>query len=349
MRRLASILVAAAIILGASVALIWGFVESRDELAAEARRERALKAPLRVSHANGTATVKIDPATQRLNGIETAMLTAAPYREQVRAYGMVLDLRALTDLSNRYLNAKSQLESARAKLAASKPAFERARDLYEHGHALSQAGFEAAEAAFHTDEAAVAAAAAQVRTLTANAYQDWGTVLGKSLVDGTAMVTRLIEREDSLLQVTLPPGASVAQPPATAWMERDKDARTAITFVSSATRTDPKIQGISFFYVAGSASDALPGLNVLVMLPTGTVVEGVAVPAAAIVWWQDRAWVYRRVAADAFERVEIATGLPAPGGGYIVTSLAKDTAIVVRGAQLLLSEEFRAQIQVGGD
>jgi hypothetical protein len=48
-------------------------------------------------------------------------------------------------------------------------------------------------------------------------------------------------------------------------------------------------------------------------------------------------------------RVEIATDLPAPGGGYIVAGMPDDVAIVTGGAQLLLSEEFRSQIQVDED
>jgi hypothetical protein len=163
------------------------------------------------------------------------------------------------------------------------------------------------------------------------------------------MITRLIERQDFLLQVTLPPGISIVSPPAVATEQLAKGARAEITFVSPATRTDPKIQGISFFYIAPAGSGVMPGMNVLVFLPSGMTVEGVTVLAAAIVWWQDRAWVYRRTSPDTFTRAEISTELPAPGGGYIVKTWPKETQIVTRGAQLLLSEEFRAQIQVGED
>jgi hypothetical protein len=136
------------------------------------------------------------------------------------------------------------------------------------------------------------------------------------------------------------------EPPATAAMETGKSARAEITFVSPATRIDPKIQGVSFFYAAAAESGVLPGMNVLAFLPSGRSIEGVAVPASAIVWWQGRAWVYRRTGQDTFTRVAIATDLPAPGGGYMANDVAKDAEIVTHGAQLLLSEEFRSQIQV---
>jgi hypothetical protein len=93
----------------------------------------------------------------------------------------------------------------------------------------------------------------------------------------------------------------------------------------------------------------LPGMNVLAFLPSGTAIDGATVPAEAVIWWQDRAWIYRRIGPQTFARNQIATELPAPGGGYIVKDLPADTEIVSSGAQLLLSEEFRAQIQVGED
>ena len=49
-------------------------------------------------------------------------------------------------------------------------------------------------------------------------------------------------------------------------------------------------------------------------------VEGVAVPASAVVWWQGRAWIYQRTGASSFTRMTIATDLPAPDGGYIVAA-----------------------------
>lgn len=334
---------------GLGALLVWGFIAGRGEAALEAQRERPVKAPLRVSTHNGEPVITLDAETQQRSGIETTALKAAPFQKQVRAYGMVLDVARLTDLSNNYANAKAQLQTAQAKLTASKAAFIRAQDLYQHNQTVSEAQFQTAEAAFHTDEAGLASAEAQVHTLVATAHQEWGPVLGKALLDGSPMVARLIERQDFLLQITLPPGISLSTPPSTAFLQADKKNRAEMTFVSPATRTDPKIQGVSLFYITAAGSGVLPGMNVLAYLPSGTTADGIVVPAASIVWWQDRAWAYRRTSPNTFTRVEIATDLPTSDGGYIVKDFPNDAAVVTRGAQLLLSEEFRAQIQVGED
>lgn len=339
------LLVAAAVVAIAAL-LVWGFFTGRNEAAVEAEREEPAQAPLRVGIKNGEPVITVDAETQERSGIETEALSATPYQEQIRAYGMVVDVARLTALSNNYINAKTQVQTAQAKLAMSKPAFERAQSLYNDQRAVSQAQVQSAEAAFVTDQASLAAAEAQVRTLTATAYQEWGSVLGKSLVEESPMITRLIERQDFLLQITLPPGVSLPVPPATAAIQTGKGAHAPIAFVSPATRVDPKIQGLSFFYMAPAESGVLPGMNVLALLPTGKTIDGVTVPASAIVWWQDRAWVYRRAGPDTFTRDEIATDLPAEGGGYIVKDIQPEAEIVTSGAQLLLSEEFRAQIQV---
>ena len=336
----------AAVTFSVCALIVWGFLANHNEAAVEAEHEVVAQAPLRVGAKNGQRVITIDRETLERSGIETETLAATPYQGQVRAYGMVVDVARLTALSNNYLNAKTQVQTAQAKLAMSKPAFERAQNLYNGQKAVSLAVLEAAEAALAADQASLAAAEAQARTLKATAYQEWGSVLGKALIEESPMINRLIERQDFLLQITWPPGVTLPAAPPAATIQTRKGAQATITFVSPATRVDPIIQGLSFFYTAPAESGILPGMNVLALLPTGKSVDGVTVPASAIVWWQDRAWVYRRTGPDTFMREEIATELAAEGGAYIVNNIPPATEIVTSGAQLLLSEEFRAQIQV---
>jgi hypothetical protein len=338
---------AALIVAAAAGGVIWGFLESREELSREAEREKPAGAAARVTA--GSGVIRVERAAQERSGIATTLLPAARYVDQTRAYGMVLDAARLTDLSNGYVNAEAQLRTVQAKMTFSKAAFERAEKLFENDRSISQAQLQSAEAAYRTDAASVGAAESLVRTLAATARQEWGPVLGKSLVERSATVVRLIEREDFLVQVTLPPGVALPAPVTAAAIEAPPKGRAAITLVSPATRTDARIQGVSFFYLAPAESGVLPGMNVLAFLSSGGGADGVAIPAEALVWWQDRPWVYHRTGPETFVRTEIATDQPTPGGGYIDRHLGKEAEVVTRGAQLLLSEEFRAQIQAGGD
>ena len=64
--------------------------------------------------------ITLDAATQQRSGIEAAALPSTPHPEELRAYGMVLDVARLTELRNNYANAKAQVQTAQAKLAMSK-------------------------------------------------------------------------------------------------------------------------------------------------------------------------------------------------------------------------------------
>jgi hypothetical protein len=311
--------------------------------------EKALPpgAPSRVSEVNGETVITLDTEARERSGIETAVPARTAYRRQLRGYATVLDPGPLTELGNRYAAAQAQLHSAQAKLAASQTAFERAQGLYRDGRNASLAELQAAEAAYRSDQARVSAARSEARSLAATAAQAWGPVLGASLVAEAPALARLIERRELLLQVTLPPGAARRQPPPHAALDIGGGRRAAIDLVSAAPRTDPRIQGLSFFYRVPAASGVLPGMQLLAYLPSGEAVAGAVVPAQAVVWWQDRAWIYRVVGPGRFARLRIATDQPAPGGGYVVADLPQGSEVVTRGAQLLLSEEFRAQIQLG--
>jgi hypothetical protein len=333
--------------------VILGFIEGRQEAAVEAERGEPIKPPLRVTlPARGEPIVTIDADAQAAIGLEMIVPRPASYQDQIRAFGTVLDLAGLTTLNTNYVAAVSQLRTAQAKLAASRPAYERARDLYAKNFG-NLVQVQATEAALIGDKAAVEAAESQVRTLAATAIQEWGPVVGRALVNGAGLVNRLIERQEFLLQITVPPGRSL-DPPPTATVEVAGSARRAeIRYISPATRTDPKIQGLSFFYAAAASSGMLPGMNARAFLVSGKPVDGYVISPSAIVWWSGRPWVYVKIADDAFTRRQIPTDMPVGREGEFVVPVGafaeSGPAIVLKGAQMLLSEEFRAQIQVEGD
>lgn len=339
--------------MGIATLVVWGFVVGRSEAAREAERERPVKAPLRVSlDERGEPVVTLDAETQTRSGIKVTAPQSVRYQDKIRAYGTVLDLDKLSTLGNNYVTAIAQLQSAQARQAASKAAFERAQVLY-NSRATALAQVQTVEATFRVDQAAVATAEAQVRTLKTTAFQEWGPVVGKALVDNAPLVTGLLERQAFLIQITLPPGVDITPPPTVTVQLGAGVTRPEAQFVSIATETDPKIQGLSYYYIASADSHLLPGISVLAFLPSGAPRDAIAIPASAVVWWAGRAWVYLRTGPDTFVRHPLPSDVPASGGGGFevpVESFPQPTPqLVVAGAQTLLSEEFRAQIQVGED
>jgi hypothetical protein len=300
------------------------------------------------SAAGEPGTVKLSAEQQKQIGLQTAVLTAESHPEQFRAYGSVLDVARITDLTNSYANAQAQLQTAQAKFDVAKSAFDRAQNLVQSA-AMPKKDAEAAEGTFRADQASLAAAESQVKTLAATARQEWGPVIGKGIVERSPQVVRLIERDQFLVQVTLPPGVFLAEPPGTALAQAPtRNANIDLHYVSPATRTDARIQGLSYFFVASGDSGLLPGMNTTVYVPSGKSYEGVFVEDTAIVQWQGRSWVYLRAGPDIFKRHPISTDQPVSDDDYVVQDIPPGSEIVIRGAQVLLSEEAKSELR-GGD
>ncbi len=300
----------------------------------------------RVAVEEGRMVVRLSPTEQNRVGIDTRVVPAQAHRAELQAYGSVLDLARVTDLTNSYASAKAQLQTAQARAEVSRSAFQRAKMLGQYATTVQ---LETTEGTFQTDQASLAAAESQVRTLSATAQQEWGPVIGRAIVERNPAVTRLIERAAFLVQVTLPPGETLKGPPAAAFAEvPPQSARVALDYVSPATRTDARIQGLSYFYTVRGDSGFLPGMSMLVFLAGDRTVTGVSVPEDAVVHWGGGTWVYRAVAPGSFVRHQLKTDPTMSDDAYVVEDLPGGTEIVLRGAQALLSEEMKAQLQVSG-
>jgi len=334
-------------LVGIGALLVWAFVEGRKELAMEQERERPVKAPPRVSTEGGESVVNLDQPTQKNSGLGVTPLKAVSHQEEIRAYGTVIDLQPLVDLRNSFATAKAQVEKTQASLDASRKEYERVKALQDNRN-ISVKVFQAAEAAWHSDEASARAAETAHSVIEGTARQRWGGVLARWLFDNSKPFEQLMQRQDVLLQITLASGSTLSSAPRNARVQSPKKKLISATLISPSPMTDPRIQGMSFFYLAPARpTDLLPGMNVLAYLPNGFQMQGVIVPAAAVVWWQGKAWIYVQKDAERFVRREISTETPVEDGWFVPKGLSPDDRIVTSGAQQLLSEELRSQIQIG--
>ncbi|NGM36100.1 efflux RND transporter periplasmic adaptor subunit [Methylobacterium sp. DB0501] len=296
----------------------------------------------------GRVAVRLTPEERGRIGVATAHLAPQPHKVEILAYGSVLDPARITDLTNSYAGAVAALRTARARAEVSAGALRRARSLGPT--VVAGAQLETVEGSVHTDEAAVAAAESQVRTLAATAQQEWGPVLGRAIVERAPLVTRLIERADLLVQVTLPSGEALRAPPATAFAEvPPQSERVTMRLVSPATRADQRIQGVSYYYLVAGDGGLLPGMSVQAFLTSPQESVGIAVPESAVVHWQGRAWIYRGVGDETFARHPLKPDAPISADRYVVDDLGGEADVVVTGPQAVLTEELKGQVQASGD
>jgi hypothetical protein len=164
--RLKSVLMICALVV-ILVVVVWAFMKGREEVSGEHEREPGSGAPPRVLVQDGETVIILDKETQARTGIAVVPLKSISYREEIQAYGSVLELQPLVDLRKAFIDldktlidlrnthaaAKAQVEKTRASLDASNKQYERQKALYEEDQNASARTFQAAEAAWMSDQA----------------------------------------------------------------------------------------------------------------------------------------------------------------------------------------------------
>lgn len=338
-------LITGALVAGFSALIIWGFIAGQKERAVEAEREQPVATPSRVSVERGDPIVTLDMKTQVASAIAITPLQPVSQRQRIRAYGTVAAIQGLSNVANSYESARAQLQKAQAGLAAARREYERLQGLHRDDRNISDKVLQAAEATWRGAEADTQTARVAMKTAADNLRTQWGAVIAKWVTNGNAQVLeRLLAQRDVLIQVTLPGDATGITAPREAMVQGPGGKSVASRLVSAAPRIDATIQGLSFYYLA-PAADLVPGMNVVIWLPAGPSVEGVIVPDSAVVWWQGRAWAYFQKDATRFARRTIPADHPVENGWFVPGGTAQ--RVVTGGAQMLFSEEFRAQVKVG--
>ena len=285
--------------------------------------------------------VTVSKAEQEASGIVTAPLESVLRRQEIKAYGAVMDLQGLFTLRDRFAEARAQVDKTRANLDTSRKAYERLKTLYGEGQDVSAKALQAAEAAWRSDAADARAARQSLETVKATVLQQWGGTLAKWISEASPELDRLYRQDEILIRLTVPPDAAPGPPPPTALVQGASEKIETARLVSISPRADPRIQGRSFFYIAPErAAGLLPGMNVLAHLPSGPKVRGILIPAAAVVWRQGSAWVYVQTGPDEFARREVLVETPVREGWFVMKGFSAEEPVVVSGAQLLLSREF---------
>ncbi len=121
------------------------------------------------------------------------------------------------------------------------------------------------------------------------------------------------------------------------------------------------------YRMAGTWPGARPGEPVVATTPEGEAAgtrtprsaredavgdNAVVVPNAAVVQWEGLAWAFVERQPNSYVRTRVMTDHPVPGG-YVVTAatsgLHPGDLVVTRGAQQLLSEEFRTHVRMSDE
>lgn len=303
----------------------------------------AVAPPTRVTIEGGLTIVTLDETTQTISGIQGEPITASRHQVEHLAYGSVLDVQGLNDLSTRYAMAQADSTAAQSAASASGQEYERNLALFKANQSVSLKVLQASQATWNTDKTKLQAASANIHSIRNSALQQFGaTLAGMIGAQDATLLHRLLSREDMLLRIALPLGVDLAAPEQIA-IESSEHHRETAHLISVSPQVDASTEGRAYLYRAAATLPVGSKVAAYLPLPTPTSTS-LVIPEAAILWFGGQPWAYVQIAKDRFTRRPVEDQTPYNNGYLVSTGFESGDRVVVRGAQLLLSEEQRPPI-----
>ncbi|HUZ47612.1 MAG TPA: hypothetical protein VMW54_13325 [Terriglobia bacterium] len=344
MNRVAKRTVARTIALIVAGAAFLAFAQGRKGRSAKKHRERIVPIASQISVQNGRTVITVSPQAQDLAGITTAPLKKTSARRQITAPAVILSVESLAKFCEAHVAAEAQLAKARAREDVSRKEYARMKSLYQNKQNASQKALQSAKGAFSSDQADVQAAQQELQLEGMVAGQKWGSVVEQWIESGAPILNRVLDQKTLLVEVTVPTDKAAAYPARTELKLPGGKRREAV-FVSAFPRVDPRIQGAGLLYRTSAYAGLAPGANLVAQLVVGKKTPGVLVPLSAVVWTKGRRWVYEEIEPGRFSRRLLETAQQQGKDLFVPQGFSPGGKIVVKGAQVLLSEEFRDEIQ----
>jgi len=291
--------------------------------------------------------VQIDDVIIDYIGVETLVLSATSFSPESKVVASVVDIRPILTLQTKYNQAVATRNVAKVSEKSAKQEVDRLAILAKGGGSVAHKKVNYADALWQEAKAKTHNLNVLVLATKSEIIQTWGKEISSwILTTNSKQWQRLLAHEDSLLLVTLPADLSLASGVETIQIARNdlrQQARKAY-FVSPALSSDPLLQGETYFFKTATGT-LRTGMRLDAWIPqTNAALDGVFIPEQAVIWYQGKSWVYIQVEEDLYQRRPLGSSLITSGGFFSHTDFKVGESLVIRGGQMLLSEEFRWQI-----
>ena len=270
-------------------------------------------------------------------------------------------------LAGQVVDARSSVAEVESELAAAQSSFESKRTLNAAGKMVSDRQYEEAEARLKSVSARLAGARMKLELLLRqqSAVERGLDPLpitadqGGQIVDILAGPGEAVESGQPLLKLAQFDHllARVELPLGTTWPESQAEARIMPIADDSqilpakrlgrTTHAGTHTRGESWlldFDAKDTTLRAGTPIVALLRLP-GEPLNGTIIPASAVIRYGGLTWVFVRIGANEFERRSVELHSRTPDGWFVTQGLAANEVVVATGAQVLLSEQLKAQIE----
>ena len=300
----------------------------------------------RVEMINGRLAVHLPESVQQQANIELAELKQAEYKNELHANALVIDIQPLVRLRSAIREIQTEIRMAETALQVSGQEFERLKLLHKEASNISERELQQSKLQWTTDSIELHGKHNKFDDLKDEAIQAWGRELTEQLLNDSDIIKQIVERKLLILLVTLENNQLLPEETDTVTITQHEhpDFSSEAHFLARALRVDNKTLGQTYLFYTPAIS-LRTGQYVDAWITAGNkLLQGIYIPPAAIIWFVDKPWVYLKIDEHSFIRRQLKDYIVTRQGWFVQDGFQDGDEIVLHGAQMLLSEEFRWSI-----
>ncbi len=292
--------------------------------------------PAAVSSSDAPAHLKLQAAARELADIQTAQVQRTTAQIEHYTPARVLDGGELLAALRERRAARSALATQQALVASQRARLERLRGFAARGEITVARELNALELSVRRELDVAASRAAQLEQREAQLRARWGA----SLATYDGLEATLATGDAQLVEF------AASEAPTEVFVGRDEQRAQArrATVLGAAPAALGTAAASTWIGLVNDRSLRV-GMRLSVWVPQGdAALEGVLLPASAVVWHAGAQWYYLESARGEFERRRLPAVVKHALGLIVSAGLPAGSTVVVHGAQALLAEELRQRI-----
>ncbi len=309
-----------------------------------------------IKSANGINYITLSPEIQSNSGIKTQPVQISDYIKNLTNYATVLSIDLLIEQKNRFNEIKNQISLLSNELERDKKNYERFKTLNDDNKNVSDKALQEMKVNFENTKIKLQTTQELITGIKQNIRAQWGEII-LSMIDAGArkeLFEFLVQGKARIIKVTLPENADNQPPKSISLALIDNlNEKFLASYLAESPTLDKSIKGKTYFYIVYSNQLRIDSKVIANQVQNKLSSESgkyLAIPKEAVIWNSGQAWVYVQSSENKFFRKSIET-ITESSNGWIVkeNQIKENDIIVINGAQLLLSEEFKYQIKNEND
>ena len=279
------------------------------------------------------------------SGIEIQPISESKKRSLYSSYGYVVNLKNLIDYRTNYLNINFEINKLNTQLKEEGEHFKILKSLNEDNKNISDSVVGEKEIEINNLRNNLNIQKNNKNNLLQLISQEWGNPFKELLTHPKkSLLKNIFNSEIRLLKITITNNETHKSPPSelmVSSLSQPKNKYKA-NFITKSPIGDLDIQGKSYFYLT-SSNNLMMGskINAYIEIDENIDVKKFHIPKSAIVWNDGKPWIYAKASDNSFLRYPLFKMEEVDNGWIVQFENIPPKTIVIKGAQLLLSEEYK--------